>query len=60
MSNPTTIQVFGYQLHITRYDRKARPEPHLVRQWAQAQGIQVGARGRIPAEVWDTYLAAHK
>lgn len=30
-----------------------------IRGWAQAQGLKVGDRGRIPAEVLAAYAAAH-
>jgi len=30
-----------------------------VRKWAQEQGIEVSASGRVPREVRDQYLAAH-
>lgn len=30
-----------------------------IRAWAQAQGMQVNARGRVPAEVRAAYEAAH-
>ena len=42
---------------------KAAPKPSgeagKVRVWAQEQGLSVGARGRIPAEVTEAYKAAH-
>jgi hypothetical protein len=34
-------------------------EAGKVRAWAQAQGLAVGARGRIPAEVTEAYRAAN-
>ncbi|WP_392508029.1 Lsr2 family protein [Naumannella halotolerans] len=30
-----------------------------VRAWAQAQGLEVSARGRIPAEIQEAYDKAH-
>jgi len=30
-----------------------------IRKWAQEQGIEVSATGRVPREVRDQYLAAH-
>lgn len=30
-----------------------------VREWAKAQGIEVSARGRVPAKVVEQYDAAH-
>jgi hypothetical protein len=37
----------------TRIDAKA------VREWAQANGVAVSARGRVPSEVVDQYQAAN-
>ena len=33
--------------------------PAAVRTWARANGYDVGARGRLPAEVFDAYARAH-
>jgi DNA polymerase-3 subunit epsilon len=33
--------------------------PAQVRAWAREQGIVVGERGRMPAEIFDAYRAAH-
>ncbi|MYW00828.1 Lsr2 family protein [Streptomyces sp. SID3343] len=35
------------------------PDPAQVREWARSQGIEVNARGRIPADLVDKYQAAH-
>jgi hypothetical protein len=35
------------------------PSTSQVRQWARAQGVQVGERGRLPADLVAQYLAAH-
>jgi hypothetical protein len=35
------------------------PSAATIRQWAQEQGIEVSARGRVPRAVRDQYLAAH-
>ncbi len=35
------------------------PSPVLVRSWAESQGIEVAARGRVPAEIIEKYRAAH-
>lgn len=44
----------------TRSRRGERgPSAAAIRQWAQEQGIEVSASGRVPAEVRDQYLAAH-
>ncbi|MFT4187555.1 MAG: Lsr2 family protein [Aeromicrobium sp.] len=37
----------------------SRPAPKEVRAWAEAQGIDVPSRGRIPAAILDQYLAAN-
>jgi hypothetical protein len=36
-----------------------RPDPSAVRAWAASQGIEVAARGRVPAEVIEKFQAAH-
>jgi hypothetical protein len=36
-----------------------KPDPVAVREWASSQGIEVAARGRVPAEVTEKYLAAN-
>ena len=33
-------------------------DPKLVRQWAEANGIEVNARGRIPAEIVERYKSS--
>ncbi len=35
------------------------PDPKDVRNWAEANGVQVSARGRIPASVVEQYKAAN-
>ncbi|MPZ27538.1 MAG: hypothetical protein GEV12_14295 [Micromonosporaceae bacterium] len=40
-------------------DPDSGPKSADVRAWAQAQGIEVPQRGRLPGEVLDAYLAAH-
>jgi hypothetical protein len=35
------------------------PSAATIRQWAQEQGIEVSATGRVPGAVRDQYLAAH-
>ncbi len=35
-----------------------RVDAKAVREWAQAQGIAVSARGRVPAEIVEQYQAA--
>lgn len=34
-------------------------DPKAVREWARAEGLKVGDRGRISTEVVDAYRAAH-
>jgi D-alanyl-D-alanine carboxypeptidase len=36
------------------------PSPAAIRRWAQEQGIEVGASGRVSRQVRDQYLAAHE
>jgi DNA polymerase-3 subunit epsilon len=36
-----------------------RATPAVVRAWARENGYDVGARGRLPAEVFDAYARAH-
>lgn len=38
---------------------KRTQDAKQVREWAQAQGIVVSARGRIPSELMEQYEAAH-
>jgi hypothetical protein len=35
------------------------PSAAAIRKWAQEQGIEVSASGRVPREVREQYLAAH-
>ncbi len=35
------------------------PDPKDVRRWAESNGVQVSARGRIPAGILEQYSAAH-
>jgi pyruvate/2-oxoglutarate dehydrogenase complex dihydrolipoamide acyltransferase (E2) component len=39
--------------------RQRGSSPAAIRKWAQEQGIEVSASGRVPREVRDRYLAAH-
>ena len=36
------------------------PSPKLVREWAIAQGLSVGKRGRIPADITLAYQRAQR
>lgn len=36
------------------------PAPADVRVWAAEQGIEVSAKGKLPADVVDAYVAAHQ
>lgn len=42
-----------------RSERPARHDQSEIRAWAREQGLQVSARGRIPADVLAQYEAAH-
>lgn len=35
------------------------PDPRAVRAWAESNGMEVPARGRIPKKVYDAFKAAH-
>ncbi|WP_406296532.1 Lsr2 family protein [Embleya sp. NBC_00888] len=35
------------------------PDPVKVREWARSSGIEVNARGRVPADLIEKYQAAH-
>lgn len=35
------------------------PTPAQIRAWAKENGIEVGTRGRLSAEVREAYAAAH-
>lgn len=37
-----------------------RPPAKIVREWAIREGFTLGARGRVPAEVYDQYAIAHR
>jgi hypothetical protein len=39
---------------------RTKPDPKLVRVWASDHGIEVHARGRVPAEVVRQYNDAHR
>jgi nucleoid-associated protein Lsr2 len=39
---------------------KTKPDPKLIRVWATDNGIEVRARGRIPADVVRRYNDAHR
>lgn len=39
--------------------KHANPDTQKVREWARANGIEIGEKGRIPAEVQAKYDAAH-
>jgi hypothetical protein len=43
----------------TKPSRQRGSSPAAIRKWAQEQGIEVSASGRVPREVRDRYLAAH-
>jgi hypothetical protein len=36
------------------------PKPEVVREWAKAQGIAVKDKGRVPKEITERFIAAHK
>ncbi|WAL67141.1 Lsr2 family protein [Amycolatopsis cynarae] len=44
---------------VTSAPAAAEPEPKDVREWAGAAGMEVPARGKIPAEVVEAYKQAH-
>jgi nucleoid-associated protein Lsr2 len=33
-------------------------DPSVIRQWANEQGIEISARGRIPGDIVDRYVSA--
>lgn len=37
----------------------AKPDTQAIREWAEANGHQVSARGRVKKEILDAYDAAH-
>lgn len=43
----------------TRGPKAGGPGAEEIRTWAKAQGIEVNARGRVPASVREQYDAAH-
>ena len=42
----------------SRVTSSRQADPKAVRVWAQAQGLEVSSRGRIPVEIIDRYYAA--
>ena len=36
------------------------PSPKLVREWANAEGLSIGKRGRIPADITLAYQRAQR
>jgi len=42
----------------TRHSAPSTVDAKAVREWAQAQGISVSARGRVPSDVVEKYHAA--
>lgn len=42
----------------TYHRTSVAPDPRAVRAWAQSNGHQVPARGRIPAKVYDAFREA--
>lgn len=47
------------QPQVDAADRNGSPSPADVRVWARENGYEVGVRGRLAAELWDAYAAAH-
>lgn len=49
----------GRRAGSSRAASTSGPAPADVRAWAQSQGLDVPARGRIPAAISEAYAAAH-
>ena len=54
-----TFTVEGQTYECEMCEAHYRPTAAEVRNWARSQGIRVNARGRIPAESYAAYDAAH-
>ncbi len=49
----------GSRLRSSAGSTTSGPDPKDVRAWAETNGVQVSARGRIPANVIEQYKAAN-
>ena len=60
----TPYRTAGRVVGVEKKSRRSRNarldyDPAKVRAWAQGQGIELGARGRIPASVIESYRVGH-
>jgi hypothetical protein len=44
---------------VKKQDAPKEPDAKAVRAWAAENGVEVPARGKLPAEVVEQYVAAH-
>lgn len=56
----TTAQIKGVQVRVKEIPKSTRHSLEHIREWAAKQGIELGKRGRIPAEVMQAYAKKHK
>ena len=56
---PKTAAKTTAETAATKPSRQRGPSPAAIRKWAQEQGIEVSASGRVPRDVRDQYLAGH-
>lgn len=61
LRNEVDLEIRQIERDLARRERRVRVNvpPALVRSWAHATGLVVGARGRIPDDVVAAYAAAH-
>lgn len=48
----------GKSKDAAKSPRSSGPSASLIREWAQSNGLEVNARGRVPAHVREAYAAA--
>lgn len=49
-----------YSTDAPESEAGAEPDPKAVRAWAAGQGLEVPAKGKLPADVVDAYKAAQQ
>jgi Lsr2 len=57
-SSARRVRAGAKSAKATRHSAPSAVDAKAVREWAQAQGISVSARGRVPSDVVEKYYAA--
>lgn len=55
----TTAKAAATKPATRRRRKSTEPSPNQIRAWAQENGIEVGAAGRVSKSVKDAFIAAH-